>query len=60
VQEAAYDSLLKRTRELHGRVVDVLVAVSGAPRRRRKWWHGPRRWRGGTTMRSPPTRTPAR
>lgn len=32
LQEAAYDSLLKRTRELHGRVVDVLVAES--PERR--------------------------
>ena len=33
--------------------------VPGASRRRRKWWHGPRRRRGGSTMRSPPTRTPA-
>ena len=29
VQEAAYDSLLKRTRELHGRVGDAILAASG-------------------------------
>ena len=61
VQEAAYDSLLKRTRQqLHGRVVDVLMATfperaAAEPELSR----GTRSWPGGSTKRLPPASAPA-
>ncbi len=61
IQETAYHSLLKRTRQqFHGRVLDVLVAkfperAAAEP----EVWRGTRSWPHGSTRRSPPTSGPA-